>query len=601
MSQTSGTLFSLGRRDREGGDKKTQPVRTTSRMPFIWDSPQLDQILVFEERNIHRILHVAITELRPTKLSLGKPIPANIIFLGARYAHYLSSMELLDEFLGEAVKAICKEVKTQGDNVHTLSFWISNCTHLLYYFQKDPSLRLSTFKYQRIFAELVQELYDLTVAFVRGEVLTILDAAVLDFADSEAIPIVSTTVLEKQPPVTVSATSRIKRASWILYKQTNDLFSNAVRAAAKVGSMAIPSSQLYQQQKRFRTVIPSPSANALLNNRCCHIYGSSTLLNKKEEPNSPIPPISQLHQQAPTPALPLVPHSLQPTPKKTRYTSKPPTPKTQLLHQILTTINQSLFEGLLNPTRYNRSFTDAWSTRSRAVAIRINLSSLETWIRDNETHISPASMARTTDSGSDTVTEDSQRLEAESFYNSHPLIPTFQLMQYLHVLTSLDSLEAYLRILPSLPHVSFETQKRVLNVYRCEENEEGVCEDVKMYVEEMEIMAKRVKEVEEKEREEKEPGLVLFDLSCSSGLESGDELDDLVQSSAAKTTRLSNSWESKVFPFAVPMFENDRLEREMEEWKEVGRPHVPPLVLRMLDGGSGMTGLDEEEEEDGID
>ncbi|KAJ3022446.1 UNVERIFIED_CONTAM: hypothetical protein HDU68_009148 [Siphonaria sp. JEL0065] len=590
MSQTSGTLFSLGRREREREREKAAATETikeleyddddqdnVARTPFVWDSPQLDQILIFEEKNISRILHVAITELRPTKLSMGKPIPANIIFLGARYAHYLSSLELLNEFLGESVKAICKEVR------------------------KDPSLRLSTFKYHRIFAELVQELYDLAVAFVRGETLSIIDSGILDYADTDAIPVVSTSVLQ-EAVAPVTATGRFKRASWILYKQTNDLFSSAVRAAAKVGSMAIPSSQLHQQQKRLRTVIPSASLNPSLSKRWAHIYGPPSIPVPSPQPRStptpanaiPTPPAS------PTPIPPLRPHTLQPQPKKTRHTSKPPTPKTisqiltttltsfhlshvhptitqQLFHQILTTLNQSLFEGLLNPIRYNRSFTDAWSTRSRAVAIRINLSSTETWIRDNEAHIRPP------------------HVSTEEYLNNHPLTPTFQLMQYLHVLTSLDSLEAYLDIMPSLPFISLSTQKRVLGLYRREEKEEGVCEDVKMYVEEMEEAQRVMREQEDREK----PLLVLFDVSDCSGAESGVE-EENVGEKRQRRSSLSIPWENTVFPFKVPLFEEDDCHQgEVGEWKHVGRPHVPPLVLRMLDGGdAAMHALDEEDEEE---
>ncbi|KAJ3130763.1 hypothetical protein HK100_007537 [Physocladia obscura] len=654
-----------------------------SRTPFFWDTCKLDQILIFEDANIPRILHVAITELRPTKLSLGKPIPANIIFMAARYAHYLSSLELLNLFLGESVKAIIREIRTQGNNIHTLSYWISNCTNLLYYFQKDPSLCLATFKYQRVFAELIHELYDLIVAHVRGQILPILDAAILNYTDPDSIapatpippPPIITDDGELSPSISTgenignarsfSATSRIKRASWILYKQTNELFSAAVRnAAATVTSLTVNQSQQYQQYLvQVRQVIPSPSLNpTLAANRHTHIFQTSNSISITPPPGSQIstppttPAASSFSGRRPSSSVPLStttsplttpPFPPMSNPKKSR---RAPTPravtqilsatlqslklanvhfdiKRQIMHQILSSLNNALFEGLLTPpkgsavakksTKAPRLSTanaaipipvaipstpptssaihsdalitsissssntaNITGTRARAVNVRINLAGLDKWLRDNRRVFSTVTNLVNDDNntgenenenGHDKNEVANESDSASAGATQDELAATFQLTRLMHVITSLDSLEAYVETRKSLPVLRSRDIRRVLDVYvlSAADGERNVHEDIELYVRQME----EVEALQQQHEDESEEGV----------MNSGRNEEELGAGGVG----------GPLFGFKVPMFE----EGGILEWDESSRPYVPALVLRMLDG-EGEEGEEDDDEED---
>merc|ERR1711981_836123 len=58
---------------------------------FIWDRCLPDQMFVFQEPELPRILDIVITHMTPSRSPSQKPVPANIIFLSARYAHYYQS------------------------------------------------------------------------------------------------------------------------------------------------------------------------------------------------------------------------------------------------------------------------------------------------------------------------------------------------------------------------------------------------------------------------------------------------------------------------------------------------------------------------------
>src|SRR4051794_36999156 len=70
---------------------------------FVWDRCLNDQMFVFQESELERILDIIITNMTPQRSPSQKPVPANILFLGARYAHYHASPELLETLLVTAM------------------------------------------------------------------------------------------------------------------------------------------------------------------------------------------------------------------------------------------------------------------------------------------------------------------------------------------------------------------------------------------------------------------------------------------------------------------------------------------------------------------
>lgn len=74
--------------------------------PFIWDRCLPDQMIVFSMDDLSIIFDVVITNMKPVRARLHRVIPANVVFLCARFAHYFGSRELLDELFLGAIERI---------------------------------------------------------------------------------------------------------------------------------------------------------------------------------------------------------------------------------------------------------------------------------------------------------------------------------------------------------------------------------------------------------------------------------------------------------------------------------------------------------------
>lgn len=85
--------------------------------PFIWDRCQPDQMIVFSLEELPVIFDTIISDMKPVATKSQRVIPANVIFLCARYAHYHSNLELLEELFLGAIERI--EV-----TIHVSIFWL---------------------------------------------------------------------------------------------------------------------------------------------------------------------------------------------------------------------------------------------------------------------------------------------------------------------------------------------------------------------------------------------------------------------------------------------------------------------------------------------
>ncbi|KAF3942296.1 Myosin-Va [Dactylella cylindrospora] len=152
---------------------------------FIWDKCLPDQMFVFSERDLGRIIEIVVTHMLPQRSPSQKPVPANVLFLSARFAHYSGNTELLSKLLFRSMEAINNVVEEHQWDMTILSFWISNCTLLLHYLRKDNGLVGSTIEYQVQLTELINEIYILIVRDAERRIDKVLDASMLDH---ETIP-----------------------------------------------------------------------------------------------------------------------------------------------------------------------------------------------------------------------------------------------------------------------------------------------------------------------------------------------------------------------------------------------------------------------------
>ncbi|GAA5801767.1 DIL domain-containing protein [Helicostylum pulchrum] len=158
---------------------------------FIWDQCLPDQMFVFAEDEIDHILNVSISHLKlPMKSRTEIYVPANIIFLCARFAHYYTCRELVHQLISKAVARIDTAVKTSSQDVHIMAFWIANLSQLLYYLKKDVGLVVATAEYQLEISELISETYTLLVTDSEKRMDRVLEPAMIEYEQLGGLEVV---------------------------------------------------------------------------------------------------------------------------------------------------------------------------------------------------------------------------------------------------------------------------------------------------------------------------------------------------------------------------------------------------------------------------
>lgn len=158
---------------------------------FIWDQCLPDQMFVFAEEEIDHILNVSISYLKlPMRSRSEIYVPANIIFLCARFAHYYTCRELVHQLISKAVSRIDTVVNTNSQDIHIMAFWIANLSQLLYYLKKDVGLVAATAEYQLEISELISETYSLLVTDSEKRMDRILEPAMIEFEQLGGLEVV---------------------------------------------------------------------------------------------------------------------------------------------------------------------------------------------------------------------------------------------------------------------------------------------------------------------------------------------------------------------------------------------------------------------------
>lgn len=142
-------------------------------------------MFVFQESMLPEILTLIINQMAPQRNPSQKPVPANLLFLMARYAHYHMTDPLLSSLLTDAMDRINDVVEKQQWDMTMLAFWISNATLLLHYLKKDAGLSTATSKFQIELAELINEIFILIIRDAERRINKVLETAMLDH---ETIP-----------------------------------------------------------------------------------------------------------------------------------------------------------------------------------------------------------------------------------------------------------------------------------------------------------------------------------------------------------------------------------------------------------------------------
>lgn len=346
-------------------------------------------MFVFQESELDRILDIVVTQMTPQRSPSQKPVPANMIFLSARYAYYHSSRDLLGRLLVTAMDRINDVVERCQWDMTILAFWISNATLLLHYLKKDAGLVESTTEFQGHLADLINEIFILIVRDAERRLDKVLDAAMLDH---ETIPGFEDITFQNE---------------WKLFKK---------KATVKEEPL----------EKRMRP--PSPKQRAKPAPRNVTSLLSSTLF------------VMDLYDI----------HSII---------------TAQVISQLLYWIGAELFNRIMSNRKY--------LARTKAMQIRMNISTLEDWARTNNRqaeHYEGGDMKAT----GETTTDAARR----------HLAPVIQLLQWLQCFSSLgaDDLEALVGTLQQLKRLTPQQLVHAASHYRPEVGEKGLPKSATKYL-----------------------------------------------------------------------------------------------------------------------
>ena len=137
-------------------------------------------MFVFTESDMPALLDLVIMNMLPQRSAAQKPIPANFIFLSARYAHYYQNDEMLKTLFDAVITRIDKVIKSHPDDMTIHAFWISNTLLLLHYLKKDLGLMAVSIDFQVKISELLQESYLSLLRDAQRRISRVLDSAILE-------------------------------------------------------------------------------------------------------------------------------------------------------------------------------------------------------------------------------------------------------------------------------------------------------------------------------------------------------------------------------------------------------------------------------------
>ena len=355
---------------------------------FVWERCLNDQMFVFQESELSAILDIIITNMQPQRNPSQKPVPANILFLAARYAHYHASGDLLEVLLTNALEKLNDAIDRHQWDMTQLAFWVSNMTLLLHYLKKDPGLHRATTEWQLQIAELINEIFVLIIRDAERRMDKVLDAAMLDH---ETIPGFEDISFQGE---------------WQIFKSK-------------------PKSKPPEPpHKRFRP--PSPKRRAKVSPRNITSLLSSTLF---------VLDLYDIHSVI----------------------------TTQIINQLMYWLGAELFNRIMSNRKY--------LARTKAMQVRMNISVLEEWSKNNSRQ--PAHFENGSTNASGDSTDDAAR---------YHLAPVIQLLQWLQIFTSLRDQDALQSTMEQLPRLSPQQIVHTVVHYRNENGEEKLPKDKVKYL-----------------------------------------------------------------------------------------------------------------------
>lgn len=383
--------------DDEGSDSMEDSFTDT----FNWSRCLPDQMFVFSTKDIPQILDTVISNIEPQRNHTQKPIPANMLFLCARYAHYtLDNKDVVAAIMNPALGRIKAKVEAKATDMVTLAFWLSNVSLLLYYFRRDAELQKVDYsKTQSDLADLCNDIHVLICQDCERRLEPLLDTCILDH---ETIPGLDAINYKHE---------------WKLFKKKHK-----------------EKSHQEEMEEQMRPL--SPHRKALPSPRNVTSILSSVLF---------ILDLFEIH----------------------------PILTQQIVSQLLFWLGAVLFNRVLTNRRY--------LSRSRAMQVRLNVSAIEDWARQNDRKYEMV----------DEFGNGKTYLSISELCNKH-LASLVQMLQWLQCFTGFG--DDFTNVIATLQQLTALNPFQLLHVakkYRPEVDENGLSKDYKKYLQELSESFKR--------------------------------------------------------------------------------------------------------------
>ncbi|GAA6062310.1 hypothetical protein JCM10212_006862 [Sporobolomyces blumeae] len=390
-------------------------------IPFEWDRCLPDQMIVFTLDDLPILFDVVITTIRTTRTRKYRVIPANVLFLCARFAHHLGTPELLEELVIGAMERIEAAVHHRPDDMANCAFWLSNTLLLLYYLRKEPSLAASTSTYQLHLCDLINEIFVFVIRDAERRIDRVLEPAMLEHEPLAGFEDVAFEGEWGTSRFVKKLTGRGRKASNNIRSSTSAMSLFSVASGNEGGAAGDTSLD------SIGTASPPP-------NRASRIVSASF-----------IPPSASSSAAEATPAS--VTSLLSSTLFVLQLYEIPPSIVVQAFSQLFYWIACEVFNRLLTQRKY--------LCRSRAMQIRLNASNLEDWARASRL---PAKMV------------------------SVHFAPLNHLLQWLQCLSSESSIDGLIGTIQSLRSLNPLQLRKAVRDYRYEVDETKMDDECAEYL-----------------------------------------------------------------------------------------------------------------------
>lgn len=446
---------------------------------FDFDNVLPHQMMVFGEADIDPLLDRVVKERRPLRAPwVARAEPANVIYLGLRFAVSVNDEDLLANLLYATLERIEDVVKEREADMVFQTYWLFNMTLLLHYTRKDRNIasfpRVAD-EHQLHIHDLINEIYVNVVRDIERQINRILEAAMLEH---ESIPgfedvrfegdwnFMKTLTCSVKGSPAARRDSHIGVGSQAARRPLSHIFSQWKDGKDDPGASPLSKQRAGSSLDRFDSIKAKGGAAALVQEAVSVSprLRPSPLINAALRP-AEVSAADQLRapdSRTVTSLLTSALHILQ------LYEINPAI-IIQALSQVFFWMGSELFNKVLTNKRY--------LCRSRAMQLKLNVSALEDWAQSNALPL--------------------------GIVTTH-LAPLTQLISWLSCQSTLTDFDALIGTLQGLRSLTPLQMRRAVRDYRYEIGESRMSDECLQYLDQLVAdWSRRQEQAKEVEEERK--------------------------------------------------------------------------------------------------